>query len=80
MDYYLLYISIALFNLMGNNMILGNDLYTVVDCDKEYEIVAVYSTVLQCRAFCEALLSVQHRSLAIKSIASDKVTTSFNLN
>ena len=61
-------------------MILGNDLYTVVDCDKEYLILAVYSTVSQCRAFCEALLLSQRASLAIKSIDKDKVIITFNLN
>jgi hypothetical protein len=62
-------------------MILGNDLYTVVDCDNQCLVLAVYSTVSQCRAFCDALLSIQHdRSLAIKSIDRDKVVITFNLN
>jgi hypothetical protein len=62
-------------------MLLGNDLYTVVDCDKEYLIIAVYSTASQCRSFCEGLLLSQpNKSLAIKSVDKDKVVTTFNLN
>jgi hypothetical protein len=62
-------------------MLLGNDLYTVVDCGNECLVIAVYSTVSQCRAFCDGLLlSQNNRSLAIKSVDKDKVILTFNFN
>jgi hypothetical protein len=60
-------------------MLLGNDLYTVVDCENQYIVLAVYSTVAQCRAFCEGILLAEpSKSLAIKS--GDKVVVPFNVN